>query len=72
MDNCKVNKLVENNIQKTRHVAIALVGAGMEGINGLHISVNLQVWNCYILPRLAYSLVVLPLTETNISNLDVY
>ena len=43
MDNCKASKSVGSNIQKARRSAYAMMGAGMHGINGLHIKVNLQL-----------------------------
>ena len=72
LNNGKATKSVEHNIQKARRASYALVGVGMHGVNGLHVRVNLHLWNCYVMPRLTYGLEVLALTETNINDLDAY
>jgi hypothetical protein len=72
MDNGRATKAVECNIQKARRASYSLLGAGMYGINGLHVRVNLRLWNCYVLPRLTYGLEVLPLTDTDIADLDSF
>jgi hypothetical protein len=70
--NGRAQKSVESNIQRARRASYALVGIGLHGINGLHIRVNLQLWNCYILPRLVYGLEVLPPSDPGNGDLDAY
>ena len=48
------------------------MGAGLHGLNGLHIRASLKLWNCYVLPKLLYGLAVLPLTATNKDSIDAY
>ena len=50
MSNGKAGKSVENNIQKARRAAYALMGAGLHSINGLHIRINLQLWKAMLSP----------------------
>jgi hypothetical protein len=50
----------------------SLMGAGLHGLNGLHISASLKIWNCYVLPKLEYGLKILPLTTTHKDNMDPY
>jgi hypothetical protein len=70
--NGRAVKAVEHNIQRARRAAYALMGAGMHGVNGLHIRLNLKLWNCYVLPRLLYGLEVLPMTQSGLDQVDAY
>lgn len=44
----------------------------MYGLNGLHPSVSVKLWNTYIVPRLTYGLESIPLTPNNIENLEMF
>ncbi len=44
----------------------------MYGLNGLHISVNIKLFNSYQLPRLLYGLEVLPLNKGDKEAIDQY
>ena len=62
------------NIQKARRAGFSLMGAGVYGLNGLHIRTNLQIFNSYQMSRLlhVYGLEVLPLLKGDKENLDLY
>lgn len=68
----KANSTVQLNIQKARRTGFALMGAGVYGLNGLHIRTNLKIFNSYQLPRLLYGLEVMPLLKMDKDALDLY
>ena len=61
----KARSTVDENINKARRVAYALMGTGFHGFNGLHPKVSLKLWDTYILPRLTYGLEVLQCYQTD-------
>ena len=68
----KASSTVNANIQKARRAGFSLMGAGVYGLNGLHIRTNLKIFNSYQMSRLLYGLEVLPLLKGDKDNLDLY
>jgi hypothetical protein len=66
----KANATVEKNIKTARRTSYALMGAGLHGLNGLHPSACMKIWDTYVLPILTYGLDVLRLTATNILDME--
>jgi len=69
---CKANVTVKLNITKARRAGYSLMGAGVYGLNGLHIRTNLKIFNSYQMSRLLYGLEVLPLLKGDKDALDMY
>ena len=69
---CKAKATVQLNIQKARRAGYALMGAGVYGLNGLHVRTNLKIFMSYQMPRLLYGLEVLPLLKGDKDALDLY
>ena len=55
----KACSTVDENINKARRAAYALMGTGFHGFNRLHPKVSVTLWDTYILHRLTYGLEVL-------------
>ena len=53
-----------------RRTLYALIKTGVHGTNGLNPNVFYRIYQIYVIPRLLYSLEVLPLTETQIGQLQ--
>ena len=66
----KANATVEKNIKTARRTSYALMGAGLHGLNGLHPSACMKIWDTYVLPILTYGLDVLRLTATNTLDME--
>ena len=63
---------VENNISKARKSWYSMMGAGLQGLGGLHPDVSTKIWNAYVVPRLTYGLEVMNLNETHYSSLEIF
>ena len=62
---------VAANINKARRCAYSLMGAGMYGMNGIHLEVSIHLWNVYAIPRLTYGLEIYQLNQTNLKQLEL-
>ena len=66
----------ENSVNITERIGVArrtlcaLIKIGVHGTNGLNPKVSYRIYQIYVVPRLLYSLEVLPLTETQIGQLQ--
>ena len=69
---CKAKSTVQLNIQKARRAGYSLMGAGVYGLNGLHIRTNLKIFMSYQMSKLLYGLEVLPLLKGDKDALDLY
>ena len=68
----KTTETVKNNITKARRALYALTSSGMHGLNGLHPTVSMKLWNAYILPRLTYGLEQAMCSKTDIELLEKF
>ena len=57
---------------KARRALYALTSSGMHGLNGLHPTVSMKLWNAYILPRLTYGLEQAMCSKTDIKLLEKF
>ena len=48
------------------------MGAGMYGLNGIHLRTSLKMYNSFLLPRLFYGLKVLSMNKGDLEALDMY
>ena len=53
-----------------RRTLYALIKTGVHGTSGLNPRISYRIYQVYVIPRLFYSLDVLPLTDTHISQLQ--
>ncbi|CAC5383270.1 unnamed protein product [Mytilus coruscus] len=60
---------VEDRISLARRTSYSLMSTGVHGTNGLNPRISYNIYRIYILPRLLYSLEVLPLTAGQINAL---
>jgi len=66
----------ENEVNVTARLSLArrtmysLLTTGFHGSNGLNPAVSLQIYRCYVVPRLLFGLEVLPLNKTQITTLS--
>lgn len=65
------NEASKENIKKAQRCMYSLLGTGVHGMNGIHPEVSLQLWKVYAIPRLAYGLEVLRLSEANWTQLEI-
>ena len=68
----KTTETVKNNITKARRALYALTSSGMHGLNGLHPTVSMKLWNAYILPHLTYGLEQAMCSKTDIELLEKF
>ena len=68
----KTTETVKNNITKARRALYALTSSDMHGLNGLHPTVSMKLWNAYILPRLTYGLEQAMCSKTDIELLEKF
>ena len=61
---------ISERIGVARRTLYALIKTGVHGTNGLNPKVSYRIYQIYVIPRLLYSLEVLPLTETQIGQLQ--
>ena len=60
---------IVERISVARRTLYALIKTGVHGTNGLNPRISYWIYQVYVIPRLLYSLDVLPLTDTHISQL---
>ncbi|MEW8545343.1 MAG: reverse transcriptase family protein, partial [Candidatus Thiodiazotropha sp.] len=65
---CSVN--ITERISIARRTLYALIKSGVHGSNGLNPRISYKIYQVYVIPRLLYSLEVLPLTDTQIGQLQ--
>lgn len=53
-------------------VIFSMMGVGLQGLNGLHSKVTINLWNSYIIQRLVYGLEILKLTGKFTLDLEQY
>ncbi|CAG2228458.1 unnamed protein product [Mytilus edulis] len=63
---------IKERIQTARRTKYALMGSGVHGTNGLNPAISYQIYKTYVIPRLTYGLEVLPLTKSNIEELEIF
>ncbi|CAC5411757.1 unnamed protein product [Mytilus coruscus] len=63
---------IKERIQIARRTQYALMGSGVHGTNGLNPAISYQIYKTYVIPRLTYGLEVLPLTKSNIEELEIF
>jgi hypothetical protein len=63
---------VIHRIRKARQTSYSLMGAGMHGLNGTGPSVALTQYRTYVLPTLLYGMEALVLSDSEISQLELY
>ncbi|CAG2223523.1 unnamed protein product [Mytilus edulis] len=68
-DGSENNFNVKDRIQTARY---ALMGSGVHGTNGLNPEISYQIYRTYVIPRLIYGLEVLPLTKSNLEDLEKF
>ncbi|CAC5381559.1 unnamed protein product [Mytilus coruscus] len=61
---------VQEKIKLARRTKYALMGSGCHGTNGLDPPTSYQIYKTYVIPRLIYGLEVLPLTRSDIEQLE--
>ncbi|KAH3844629.1 hypothetical protein DPMN_086888 [Dreissena polymorpha] len=67
---CKVN--TKNKIELGRCTAYWLMGAGFIGKNGLKQSVKAHLWSTFVVPRMLYTLEVLPYSQADLKALEAF
>ena len=60
---------ITERISTARKTLYALIKTGVHGTNGLNPRISYKIYQVYVIPRLLYSLEVLPLTDTQIGQL---
>ena len=70
----KTTETVKNSITKARRALYmyALTSSGMHGLNGLHPTVSMKLWNAYILHRLTYGMGQAMCSKTDIELLEQF
>ena len=71
-DGSENNFNVKDRIQTARRTRYALMGSGVHGTNGLNPEISYQIYRTYVIPRLIYGLEVLPLTKSNLEDLEKF
>ncbi|CAG2219813.1 unnamed protein product [Mytilus edulis] len=71
-DGKEQNFNIKERIHTARRTKYALMGSGVHGTNGLNPAISYQIYKTYVIPRLTYGLEVLPLTKSNIEELEIF
>ncbi len=67
----KENQLnIQKRISVSRRTLYALIPCGMHGSNGLSPKISYKIYQSYVLPRLLYGTEILPLTNTQLNELE--
>ena len=64
-------ELVQTRITTARTV-FALMGAGLNGLNGVNPKVTIHLIQIYVMPRLLYGLEITTLKQNEIQKLEIY
>ena len=68
----KHSSTIESRIQSANRMLLALMGAGLHGLNGLSPTVSLKLLKIYVVPCLLYGLETICLSQPNINALETF